>query len=468
MIATSHSWLDRVACHRLGICGGLNWLLSTWLFQSKRRPSSKNREHHHEADWVDSAANLKNGGFVNAQSRAIPSFVFDHAPLIWLHDDEKWWPTDVADFLHHVEHVHTGSAGRSSAILPNMEAVLQRQQRPGESFFESLDDPEAFPDWLTSYHNAPRRAVGSHKRIVHGVQGHVLQGLENISPLSHRLQGSFESSEYQDSWSPSQDHLQILDLKTSVLADKLIGNMSGAPAFLITVSKANETLDAFWFFFYGFNRGARVTGIQYGNHVGDWEHVLIRFDHGKPREAFLSAHEWGSAYRFDVLEKSPADSQRPVIYAGLGSHAHYASPGKHAYALPFGLLGDECSQGHLWDPALNLLSYVHYPQTPGSSQKPQFLASLNNPQARTSWLEYTGRWGDRKYSLGDKKGRNYRFAGEYKYLDGPTGPWDKSLNRDHICEHANKPCIIRENLGGYVGPIKGFRDVENAAPQRVE
>lgn len=155
-IATSHSWIDRVACRRLGICGGPNWLLSTWLFQPRHSPSSGNREHHHESDWMDSTTNSEDWIPVKDESRAIPSFVFDHAPLIWLHDDERWWPTDVADFLHHVEHVHTGSTKRGSAALTNMKAVLRRQELPGESYFESTDDPETLPDWLTSDYNAPK------------------------------------------------------------------------------------------------------------------------------------------------------------------------------------------------------------------------------------------------------------------------------------------------------------------------
>lgn len=54
-------------------------------------------------------------------------------------------------------------------------------------------------------------------------------------------------------------------------------------------------LDAFWFF-YSYNLGQTVLGILFGNHVGDWEHCMMRFENGVPRGLYFSEHEGGQAY----------------------------------------------------------------------------------------------------------------------------------------------------------------------------
>ena len=41
-----------------------------------------------------------------------------------------------------------------------------------------------------------------------------------------------------------------------------------------------------------------ATPSDVGNHVGDWEHTMIRFEHGKPTSVFLSEHDFGAAYAF--------------------------------------------------------------------------------------------------------------------------------------------------------------------------
>lgn len=467
-IATSHSWLDRVSCRWLGICGGSNWLISTWLFRRKPRPRPRKDTHNHRHEWIDGSVDPGEWSEEERRSRTVPDYVFEHAPFLYLHEDEQWWPTDVADFLHHVQHRQEGQSQPGNVRLSTMTTYLPRDQTPGGTFLQSLDDPEELPDWITSAQNRPVKKVkqngGGERPSAHATEpkSHGLGSGEQSKKRKHRWQDYIlNPAGHQKVLSKHIDRADLEGEFGRIGDSPSPGGRSPAPAFLITVEKANNTLDAFWFFFYAFNRGARVTGIQYGNHVGDWEHVMVRFQDRKPTGVFLSAHEWGSAYDFDVMEKLDSKSQRPVAYAGLGSHAHYATPGKHAYALPFALLSDSCSQGYLWDPLLNLISYVHEPSAKGWPEQPKFKASMSNPRVHSSWLEYQGRWGDKRFTLGDAKGRNYRFAGELKYLSGPTGPWDKSLDRKIICEHKNKPCELRDRRDGYVGPIKGTTEIES-------
>jgi len=67
---------------------------------------------------------------------------------------------------------------------------------------------------------------------------------------------------------------------------------------------------------------ARVLGTSFGDHVGDWEHVMIRFQDSLPTAIYLSQHDSGTAYSWDAIIKNP--DGRPVVYIGEGDHACYA------------------------------------------------------------------------------------------------------------------------------------------------
>lgn len=228
---------------------------------------------------------------------------------------------------------------------------------------------------------------------------------------------------------------------------------SSAPVMLIVVPKEDGIVDAFWFFFYSFNLGQTVLNIRFGNHVGDWEHTLIRFKDGKPIEVFLSEHNFGDAYAWHALEKYVHDpegegtmigtwsnqtagqiAKRPVVYSAIGSHAMYATPGVQPYILPWGMLHDQTDRGPLWDPALNAKSFIY------DYHNKTLRSSSRNPRAPTSWFDYAGHWGDKYYQLSDP--RQYRFAGQYHYVNGPSGPKFKNLARKKVCQGGSK-CHVR-------------------------
>ncbi|EME81324.1 carbohydrate-binding module family 18 protein [Pseudocercospora fijiensis CIRAD86] len=236
------------------------------------------------------------------------------------------------------------------------------------------------------------------------------------------------------------------------------GGKSSAPAILIVVPKENGIVDAFWFFFYSFNLGQTVLNIRFGNHVGDWEHTCVRFRNGKPYQVFLSEHNFGQAYTWKAMEKyipshdgsgtmigswsnetAGRMAKRPVVYSALGSHAMYGTPGLHPYILPWGLLHDETDRGPLWDPVQNLQSYTY------DAKNRTMRASMLNPTSPVEWLNYAGHWGDKYYPLSDP--RQYRFAGQYHYVNGPTGPKFKNLGRKNVCQR-HGTCEVRHWLGG--------------------
>ena len=64
-----------------------------------------------------------------------------------------------------------------------------------------------------------------------------------------------------------------------------------------------------------------VLGLRYGNHVGDWEHTMVRFINGVPDVVYYSEHASGTAFKYSVVEKIGV---RPVSYTAIGTHANYA------------------------------------------------------------------------------------------------------------------------------------------------
>ena len=71
---------------------------------------------------------------------------------------------------------------------------------------------------------------------------------------------------------------------------------------IIVVVPKGDVVDAFYFYFYSFNLGNAVLLRRYGNHVGDWEHSLVRFRNGIPEAVYCSEHAFGSAYKYACLE----------------------------------------------------------------------------------------------------------------------------------------------------------------------
>lgn len=79
-------------------------------------------------------------------------------------------------------------------------------------------------------------------------------------------------------------------------------------------------VDVFYMYFYAYNFGGVYFGLNVGNHVGDWEHNMIRFQSGTPQALWYSQHAEGQAFKYDVLEKqgdrvcpSPSSPQHSTL-----------------------------------------------------------------------------------------------------------------------------------------------------------
>lgn len=376
------TWVLERLCHRNGVC-------TTDLMT----PDSV-------ADAPDAPDDALKGPDVMQDT---PQYVLDYAPYVYLHKDEQFWPGTMEEHLLHttpaLNYTQIQEDKLQAALnITNLDQ-LNAFERGRNVFLTSNDDVEDRPKWLGGAHNIP----------------------EAFPPPKHK-RGWFGL----DSQSTNKD--------------RGTGGRSRAPAILITVDKGNGIVDAFWFFFYSYNLGNIVLNIRWGNHVGDWEHTMIRFQHGQPKLVFYSEHNFGAAYSYSAVEKIAGRRRsRPVAYSAIGSHAMYATPGLQPYILPLGMLHDDTSRGPLWDPSLNLLSYSYH------ARADTLTPSTLNPTAPTAWFFFTGKWGDKSYPLSDR--RQYGILGEYHYVNGPLGPRFKNLGRRKVCQGRYKdPCVIKHWL----------------------
>ena len=361
-----------------------------------------------------------------------PQYVLDYAPYVYLHKDEEFWPSTMEEhFLHSTPALNYTPIQKdelqAALNLSNLDQ-LNAFERGRNVFLTSDDDVEDRPDWLGSAQNIPEAYP-----------------------------------------SPKNEHSRWFGTDSRSKDKKATGSggRSQAPAILITVDKGNGIVDAFWFFFYSYNLGNIVLNIRWGNHVGDWEHTMVRFQHGQPRLVFYSEHSFGAAYSYSAVEKiadnrpsrhpqhnrSHRPAQRPVAYSAIGSHAMYATSGSQPYILPLGMLHDTTSRGPLWDPSLNLLAYSYHPSTD------ILTPSTLNPSSPTAWFFFNGKWGDKSYPLSDR--RQYGIVGEWHYVNGPLGPRFKNLGRRKVCQgRYEDPCVIRHWLAASSSSSAGDGEVD--------
>ena len=74
--------------------------------------------------------------------------------------------------------------------------------------------------------------------------------------------------------------------------DPVIHDTVGARSNVVIVNDhGGGVVDAFYMYFYAFNLGNTVSGQTLGNHVGDWEHTMIRFRDGTPTAMWFSQHD---------------------------------------------------------------------------------------------------------------------------------------------------------------------------------
>lgn len=476
-IASSRSWVERKTCQWFGFCGVTHLNRSKWVNKSHRKGGNGAQEalidHDHILDfsdfWTSGKSNPEDWSEDERVVREIPQYVLDHAPLMHLFSGEKFWPCDIADHLIHTTPHLNYTPLQAKSDHPNLTNLDELNDFGRFVYLQSDDNVEERPAWLGGESNVPTKPDRDDDEWDHGYpdwDGRVDGDLpdENDRPWLEAGEGDSmerggirpdptvpnqaipsdtdegEELVYDDGYVGPADREPRMARRTlDWSAGKKKGSPGGrsdAPAVLVVIDKGHGVVDAFWFFFYSYNLGNVVLNVRFGNHVGDWEHTVVRFHHGKPKAVFFSEHNFGEAYAWEAVEKI---GQRPIGYVATGTHAQYATPGTHSYILPWGLLHDVTDRGPLWDPALNVHSYTY------DYKDDTLRSSTTTPHAPIEWFYFQGHWGDKFYPLSDP--RQYRFAGQYHYVNGPLGPRFKNLGRKKVCQ-GNGDCVIKNFIGG--------------------
>ncbi|EPE02697.1 vacuolar protein sorting-associated protein [Ophiostoma piceae UAMH 11346] len=470
----------------------------------------------------------------------VPGYVLDYAPLVHLYSGENFWPSHIDEHIKHMVAYTDGEpVQQPENDRLNLDNIYQKLNNITTPLYLTSEvDVESRPEWLHSHDGIPlafdndggsddndgiNRGGNPDAKNGHDYEqppqefsddttwhsvdrDHPLERISDPRKLPNPMWGAGMGELKLKARSMGPEDARMRNIRKAATEQVVMGDVkneggnkgvtedgesftihgyepdeggySKAPAILVLVDKGSGILDAFWFFFYSYNLGQTVLKVRYGNHVGDWEHSMIRFENGVPRALFLSEHAGGQAYAWDALEKRNATSsttgltvERPVIYSAVGSHAMYALPGTHPYVLPFKMLRDETDRGPLWDPAKNNLAYYYDykhdkhgggaveeatmaasaenegdglvgKKRPGTKLPSSLVAASKNADASTSWFHFRSPWGDETYELGDA--RQWRLFGQYHYITGPQGPKFKNLGRNKVCQ--TKRCRILYSL----------------------
>ncbi|OCK82001.1 hypothetical protein K432DRAFT_294212 [Lepidopterella palustris CBS 459.81] len=466
-VASSHSWVDRKVCSWFGFCGVAHLNKAGWTSINAKKSAKKQQKPIHKDNqdkdgfdlssfWTSGKTNPEDWSDDERVLRQIPQYVLEYAPYIHLYSGEEFWPCDIAEHIIHTTPHLNYTPLQAAWDHPNLSTLDDLNRWGRFVYLQSDDNVEERPEWLGGETNVPNQPGSPDDTEKNPAGSHGLVGGE----LSDDEDG--EREEWYDVGlgdtvdrggirpnpeastipvpidTPEGEELLDADSRPErlrPLGKRTLGGRSDAPAVLVVVDKGSGVIDAFWFLFYSYNLGNKVLGVRFGNHVGDWEHTVIRFQHGKPKAVFFSEHSFGEAYSYEAVEKI---GKRPVAYSAAGTHAMYGTPGIHPYVLPGGLLHDVTDRGPIWDPLLNSHSYTY-------DYVSDTLRSSNvTPNAPTGWFYFMGHWGDKFYPLSDP--RQYRFVGQYHYVNGPLGPRFKNLGRTRICQ-GNDDCLIKNSVG---------------------
>ncbi|KAI1826098.1 hypothetical protein F4861DRAFT_133986 [Xylaria intraflava] len=437
-VNTSPYWLDRQACRWMGLCGLTHLRADPPVRIASTGDGTcadaRRRHSAHRAIRQNTEVQTRAG---NMSLRGIPHYVVEYAPLVHLYSEEYFWPSDIDDHIRHVvPYIDDRPLNQSG---PLSLASLDRLDAPvGLLTLESKDNVECRPQWLHSTVNIPVSFEDDtdETNVNVGTPESKRFSIDEDRPLPRSSDPRRVSGDEPNPRLPQKRlRLSRAERRIAVRSVQNKPNEEGysqAPATLILVDKGSGVVDAFWFFFYAYNLGQTVLGTRYGNHVGDWEHTMIRFESGVPSAMYFSEHEGGQAYAWQAVEKrgNTTEAGRPVIYSAVGSHAMYAMPGNHPYVLPFNILKDQTDHGPLWDPSMNYRSYWYSSSAAGDVETLE--PTRENPAAPTGWFHFKGRWGDKVYGLDDE--RQWRLFGQYHYVTGPQGPMFKNLGREKVCQ----------------------------------
>ncbi|KAI0131900.1 hypothetical protein BJ170DRAFT_679798 [Xylariales sp. AK1849] len=359
----------------------------------------------------------------------------------WASCGIDWQPQVTEDWMSQVSLIQLGGTvnGNDTDARDEQDAVAVAAAVPNR-----LHKREALPDYATTY--APYSYLYSgEKYFPSDIATHLENTIPEVNYVAVGDAGSvdvdtlnnYNSSVYLTAADTPSDNPAWI---TSEYGKPASNGYSGAPGTIIAVEKNSTTTDVFYFHFYSYNFGPPVLDINFDEHVGDWEHVMIRFVDSKPYAIYLSEHGAGSAYYWDVMT---FNGNHPITYIATGSHANYATAGSQDYTIALGLVSDTTDAGYGWDITQNYRGYWYDVTTTEFSIAGGVSTGGTEEANETAmWLSWAGLWGDEQYP--DSYSGQYCIFGECHYTSGPTGPEDKNLGRAAVCQDEDNCTIFTD------------------------
>lgn len=127
----------------------------------------------------------------------------------------------------------------------------------------------------------------------------------STSPLTlDNLNSSLSSYDGSDIYLTSTSDITTNPAWLNGVAPNSDGETVGAVSCAIIVNDHGSGLvDAFYMYFYAFNYGGDYFGFIVDDHVGDWEHNMVRFQDGVPTAVWYSQHSNGEAFTYETVQK---------------------------------------------------------------------------------------------------------------------------------------------------------------------
>ena len=330
---SGRTWINKQSCRWLGLACSVTAGLPHPLVPDETADGSGEQTpigctippipSNYSEFWRSGTARPEEWDDEERRLREIPQFVMDYAPLIHLYSGEEFWPCDVASHLLHTTPYLNFTPIEEPDRHPdrhwNMSDLGRLGQYGRDVYLMSDDNVEDRPEWLEGKINIPNGDGDGEGNDPFEKHRQWMDEWPLASdPDDHYEEEPDEPADLQGALDEEAEQI-LSELKKRSLAGNPMtsqqGGRSDAPVILISVDKGSGIVDAFWFFFYSYNLGNRVFNVRFGNHIGDWEHTVVRFENGLPIQVFFSEHYFGEAYSYAAVEKIGKRVRLPISHS---------------------------------------------------------------------------------------------------------------------------------------------------------
>lgn len=293
-VSSSPYWIDRQTCRWLTLCGIHHLRSDPATHPSHGRKNEtgelgrldlRRRSHWSQGGQTETLARPNAASWGSARRRKegdpnhrdandlkeVPDYVLKYAPLIHLHSEEYFFPSDIADHVEHMVPYANGMPLNLSKPV-SLDELHDLDAHPLPIYLTSEEDVEDRPEWLHSEAGMPRPFVGDGEgggddggpdRPRSGDQyrgsgpprhGTTWWDVDKDHPLHHITEPRKGSGGRRGGRGPriGPRNQQPLASPSPMYKPDSSG-YSDAPAVLVLVDKGSGILDAFWYGLLIFN-----------------------------------------------------------------------------------------------------------------------------------------------------------------------------------------------------------------------